>query len=211
VAKYVQSAVVTTGSRVTSVTLKLGPVAKGDLLVGSFAQYDSTGLVTVSDSVNGAWTRTTGTTWRGGTTPGDVAIYYFANAAAAPSGLTITIGSTNATYLQAAAAEYSGIATVNALDQGVAAKGSGTSADSGLTPAVGAGELVYGGMTATNGAGTLAPGASQGVTFVKRSQSSNGTQGEEDIMSGAAGQQHAVFTFPTSTSWFAVCAVFRAA
>jgi fibronectin type 3 domain-containing protein len=211
VPKFVQSAVVTTGSRAKSVTLTLGPVARGDLLVGSFSQYDSTGPVTVSDSVNGAWTRTTGTTWRGGTTPGDVALYYFANSAAAPGGLTITIGSTNATYLQAAAAEYSGVATVNPLDQAVVAKGSSTTADSGMTAAVNAGELVFGGMTATNGAGTLAPGASQGVTFVKRAQSGSGTQGDEDIVSGAAGQQHAVFTFPTSTPWFIVCGVFKAA
>lgn len=210
VPKFVQSGVVTTGNRTTSVTLTLGPVAAGDLLVGSFAQYDSTGQVTVSDNVNGAWTRATGTTWRGGSAPGDVALYYSANSKATPGGLTITIGSTSATYLQAAAAEYSGVATVNPLDQAVAASGSGTTADSGLTPAVGAGELVYGGMTATNGAGTLAPGVSQGLSFVKRAQSSSGTQGEEDIVSGAAGQQHAVFTFPTSTPWFMVCGVFRA-
>jgi chitodextrinase len=211
VPKFMQSAVVTTGSRVTSVTLTLGPVAHGDLLVGSFGQYDSTGQVTVSDSVNGAWTRSAATTWHGGTAPGDVALYYFANSAAAPGGLTITVRSTNATYLQAAAAEYSGVATVNPLDQAVAAQGSSTTADSGLTAAVGAGELVYGEMTASNGAGTLTPGASQGVAFVKRAQSSSGTQGEEDIVSGATGQQHAVFTFPTSTPWFVVCAVFRGA
>src|SRR5439155_1597141 len=54
---FKQATVVTTGTRVTSVTLGLGPVAAGDLIVGWFGQYDSTGQVKVSDSVNGAWTR----------------------------------------------------------------------------------------------------------------------------------------------------------
>jgi chitodextrinase len=209
--KFVQGGVVTTGSRLTTVTLTLGPVARGDLLVGWFGQYDSTGQVSVSDSVNGAWTRSASTTWHGGTAPGDIALYYFANSAAAATSLTVTITSPNPTYLQASAAEYSGVAAVSPLDQVIVAKGSGTTADSGLTAAVSAGELVYGGMTATNGAGTLTPGASQGVSFVKRTQSSSGTQGQEDIVSGAAGQQHAVLTFPTSVPWFMVCAVFKPA
>jgi fibronectin type 3 domain-containing protein len=211
VPKFVQGAVVTTGSRVTNVTLNLGPVAKGDLLVGWFGQYDSTGQVSVSDNVNGAWIRSASTTWHGGSTPGDIALYYFANAAAAPGGLTITISVTTATYLQGSPAEYSGVATANPLDQVVVAQGSSTSAASGLTVAVNAGELVYGGMTATNSAGTLTPGSSQGVAFVKRAQSTSGTQGEGDIVTSAAGQQQAAFSFPTSTPWYIVCAVFRPA
>jgi hypothetical protein len=166
----------------------------------------------VSDNLNGAWTRSVSTTWRGGsTTPGDIALYYFANSTAAPSGLTITITAGTATYLQASAAEYSGVATVNPLDQATVAKGSSTTGDSGLTAAVQAGELVFGGMVGTNGAGTLSPGTSQGVTFVKRAQTTSGTQGAEDIVASAAGQQHATFGFTTSAPWFVVCAVFKAA
>ncbi len=108
-------------------------------------------------------------------------------------------------------ADYSGVAAVNPLDQAQVAKGTGTSADSGLTSAVGAGELVYGGFVGTNGAGALTAGSSQGVGFVERSQSSSGTQGEEDIVSSAAGTQHAGFTFATSVPWFMVCATFKAA
>jgi chitodextrinase len=211
VPKFVQSAVVSTGTTVTSVTLTLGPVARGDILVGWFGQYNSPGQVTVSDSVNGAWTRSASTAWSGGTAPGDIALYYSANSAAAPSGLTITMASPSATYMQGGAAEYSGVATINPLDQVVIASGSSTSADSGLTAAVGPGELVYGGMTATNGPGTLTAGSSQGVAFAKRAQNTSGSQSEEDITSSAAGQQHAGFTFPTSTQWFTVCAVFKPA
>ena len=206
---FVQGQTFATGGRFTSQTVTFGAVAAGDLLVGEFGQYDSSGQVSVSDNVNGAWTRSVSTTWNG--SAGDIALYYFANSAAAPSGLTITITATNATYLQGSPAEYSGVATVNPLDQGVVAKGSSTSADSGLTPATGAGELVYGGMTATNGAGTLTPGSSQGVTFTKRAQTSSGTQGLEDIVSSVAGQQHAGFSFPTSGPWFMVAGVFKAA
>ena len=207
--KFVQGKAFSTGSRVTSTTVTLGPVSRGDLLVGWFGQYDSSGQVGVSDNVNGAWTRSASTTWSGSS--GDIALYYFANAAAAPNGITITISATNATYLQGGPAEYSGVATVNPLDQVVISKGSGTSADSGLTATTGSGELVYGGMTATSGAGTLIPGTSQGVAFVKRTQNTSGSQGEEDIVTSAAGQQHASFTFTNSVPWFMVCAVFKPA
>jgi len=66
-------------------------------------------------------------------------------------------------------------------------------------------------MVATNGPGTLTPGSSQGVTFVKRAQSTSGSQGMEDIVTSAAGQQHAGFAFATSVPWFMVCAVFKPA
>ena len=209
VVKFVQGSVVTTGSRVTSVTTSMGPVAAGDLLVGWFGQYDSAGQVQVSDNINGAWTRSASTTWGGAS--GDIALYFVANAKAAPTGLTITVASASGTYIQASVADYSGVAAVNPLDQVLVAKGTGTSADSGLTAAVGAGELVYGGLVATNGPGALTAGSSSGVGFVERGQSSSGTQGEEDIVSSAAGAQHAGFSFASSVPWFMVCATFKAA
>ena len=204
-----QGKALTTGARVVSFTISLGAVGQGDLLVGWFGEYDSAGQVGVSDNINGAWTRSpAATTWNGST--GDIALYYFANSAAAAS-LTITLSAANPTYLQGSPADYSGVATTNPLDQVVLAKGSGSAADSGATVATGAGELVYGGLLATNGAGVLVAGASDGVPFVKRAQSTSGSQGLEDITSSAAGQQHAGFTFPNSVSWFMVCAVFRPA
>src|SRR5207253_1313492 len=84
--KFVQANVVTGGSRVTTMTVTLGPIAKGDLIVGMFGQYDANGQVGVTDNVNGAWTRSVSTTWRGSAgTAGDIALYYFANSAAAPA------------------------------------------------------------------------------------------------------------------------------
>src|SRR5207237_226002 len=50
---FVQAGATSTGSAVTSTTLKLTKaVAQGDLLVGWFAQYNSSGTVSVSDNVN---------------------------------------------------------------------------------------------------------------------------------------------------------------
>src|SRR5579875_1547295 len=63
---FVQGASVSTGSLVTSVTLQLGKVTAGDLLVGWFGQYHASGQVQVSDNVNGAWTRVSASTSFGG-------------------------------------------------------------------------------------------------------------------------------------------------
>ena len=52
------------------------PVAAGDLLVGWFAQYASSGQVQVSDKVNGAWTRASSSEKFG--SQGDIALYYLA-------------------------------------------------------------------------------------------------------------------------------------
>ncbi len=85
----------------TTTTLSLtGAVHAGDLLVGWFGQYNSTGQVKVSDNVNGTWTRGASEPW---SSSGDLALYYVQNSAAAASGLTITIAASTATYLEAAA------------------------------------------------------------------------------------------------------------
>ena len=208
-AKWVQGGAVSTGSKVTSVTITLtSPVSAGDLLVGWFSQYNSSGQVTVSDNVNGAWTRSSASTTFGSGS-GDIALYYLQNSAAAPSGLTITISSTNATYLEAAAADYSGVATTGALDQTAVAKGTGTAVDSGPTASVTAGELVVGAIVTGGSPGSVTPGSSQGRTFVMRSQTGSGSADLEDILVGAAGAQDATATFSSSTDWYAVVATFK--
>ncbi|MGH3217979.1 MAG: beta strand repeat-containing protein [Streptosporangiaceae bacterium] len=206
----VQSGSVSTGSAVTSTTITLSsPVHAGDLLVGWFGQFNASGQVTVSDSVNGTWTRSTAsTTWNSGA--GDLALYYFQDSAAAPYGLTITISASSATYLDGAVAEYSGVATSGALDQVAVAKGVGTTPNSGSTTAVGAGELVVGGIITGTSPGTVTAGTSQGQTFTMRAQSSSGSADLEDILSGAAGAQDAAATFSASTDWYAVVATFHA-
>ncbi|MGH3283496.1 MAG: choice-of-anchor Q domain-containing protein [Streptosporangiaceae bacterium] len=210
-AKWDQGGVVSTGSQVTTVTITLtSPVSAGDLLVGWFGQYNATGQVTVSDNVNGAWTRSAAaTTFGSGTGHGDLALYYLQNAAAAPSGLTITITAPTATYLQGAVGDYSGVATSGALDQTAVAKATSATVDSGPTASVAAGELVFGAIITGGSPSSVTPGSTQGLTFVIRSQTGSGSADVEDVLAGAAGAQDARATFGASTDWYAVVATFK--
>jgi hypothetical protein len=204
----VQGGAISTGSRFTTTTITLAsPVHAGDLLAGWFGQYDASGQVQVSDNVNGAWTRAAVSDTFGG--HGDIALYYLQNTAAAPYGLTITITASTATYLAGAAGDYSGVATSGALDQAVAAQGTGTTADSGATPAVGAGELVIGGILTGGSPGSVTPGSSQGKPFTILAQTSSGSADLEQVLSSAAGTQDATATLGTSTDWYAMAAVFH--
>jgi hypothetical protein len=204
---YVQGAAISTGSSVTSVTLQLGKVTAGDLLVGWFGQYNSSGQVQVSDNVNGAWTRASASTTFGG--GGDLTFYYVQNAKAASS-LTITISASSATYLQGAVSEFSGIATSGALDQTAAANGNSNSVSSGATASVGSGELVVGGIITGGQPGTVTPGSSAGLPFTMGTQTSAGSSDLEYVLASAAGPQTATASFSSATDWYAGVAVFKA-
>ncbi len=198
--------------RIPSTTVALSrPVAQGDLLVGWFSQYNAPGEVQVSDNVNGTWTRAAAgsLTWDDDT--GDIALYYRENSRAAPGGITVTVSASPAAYLQGAVAEYSGIALAGALDQIAAGHAEErTPVDTGPTPAVGAGELVFAAMMNDVSAGSVTPGSSQGVRYTARAQNSNVTAFAEDITSSAAGAQHGTATLGSSSAeWYAVCAVFH--
>jgi chitodextrinase len=209
-AKWVQGGTAGTGSKLASVTFQLTkPVGAGDLLVGWAGQYDSAGQVHVSDNVNGAWTRSTASTKfsNGG---GDIALYYVQNAAAAPAGLTITVSASNATYLEAALADYSGVAKTGALDGTLVGTGNSTAPDSGPSGTIGAGELVVGGILTGGSPTSVTPGSSQGQVFTIRSQSSSGSEVLEDVAVSAAGSQAARATFAAPTDWYAVVATFHA-
>jgi len=205
---FVRAGAASTGSRVSSATITLaGPVAQGELLVGWFGQYDSTGQVSVSDNINGAWTRSANETFNNGR--GDIALYYMAASGASPGGLTITISAANPTYLQGSAAEYS-TPGVNTLDQVSVSRGSGLSASAGPTSGTPGGELVFGAITTGGSPGTLSPGSSQGQTYSVRASTASGSAANEDILSSAAGTQSSGFTLGSSTDWYMAVATFRA-
>ncbi|HEX4703896.1 MAG TPA: fibronectin type III domain-containing protein, partial [Pseudonocardiaceae bacterium] len=205
----VQGASVSTASTMTSTTITLSaPVHAGDLLVGWFGQYNSSGQVSVSDNVNGAWSRSTAsTTFSSGS--GDIALYYRQNTAPAPNGLTITITATGATYLEGTVGEYSGVATTGAVDQLTVAKGNSTAVDSGATGSVGTGDLVVGGIITGGSPGTVTAGSSQSQNFTMLTQTSGQSANQEYILSSAAGAQDARATFSTATDWYAVAATFH--
>jgi hypothetical protein len=207
---FVQGAAWATAGRVsTSSTVLTKPVEAGDLLVGWFGQYNVAGQVTVSDSVNGAWTRApTSLAWQNDT--GDIALYYLPNSKAAPGGLTVTVSVPAPAYLESTVAEYSGVAAGGPLDQVASARGVGTAADSGPVTASGTGELVYSASVTGGNPTGMTPGSSQGIPFVPRAATSNDTAYEQDIVNSAAGTQHGTSTLVTSTDWYAVAATFHA-
>ena len=206
-AHWVQGGAVATGRRVLSVTITLpGAVPAGDLLVGWFGQYDSSGQVQVSDSVNGPWRRAAASTTfsNGG---GDIALFYAQGVAPAPSGLTITISAAVATYLQGSAADYANIALSNSLDRFSVAGGSGTTADSGATGSVAAGEMLFSGFMTGRSPGTVT--ASNGLTIHDRTGSFS--VDDADAIASTAGGQHAQWTLQNSADWYVVAAVFHTA
>jgi chitodextrinase len=209
-AAFVQAGATSTGSTVTSTTIALTrPVAQGDLLVGWFAQYNSSGTVSVSDSVNGAWQRAAGETFSSG--GGDIALYYLASSKASASGLTITMSASGATYLQGSAAEYSGVVAASPLDQVSVSKGNSAVTTAGPTAAVPAGELVFGGINTGGSPRGDTPGSSLGKSYALRATTSSGTAANEDIVASASGAQTAGFTLGGATDWYMVVATFRSA
>src|SRR5438034_2591115 len=206
---FVQGAAFSTGSRVSTITITLtSPVARGDLLVGWFSQFDAPEHVQVSDDVNGAWTRAPGSlTFMSDT--GDIALYYRENSQAAPGGMTITVSVSSTAYLEGTVAEYSGVALAGSLDQIVTARGVGTAVDTGATPSVDAGEVVFSALVAGGSPSSVTPGSSLGVPYTPRAQTGNGSAYEEDITSSAAGGQQGTATLASATDWYAVCAVFH--
>jgi hypothetical protein len=193
----------------TSTTVALTkPVAAGDLLVGWFSQYGASGQVRVSDNVNGAWTRAP-SSLAFQNDGGDIALYYLANTKASASGLQITVSVSSATYLDGTVAEYSGAALAGPLDQVVAARGVGTSVNTGTTASVPAGELVYSAVITGQPAGGYTPGSSQGISYTTRVSADSASLDESDITSSAAGSQQGTATLSTSTDWYAVAATFQ--
>jgi len=208
--QFVQGAAGSPGTRLASMTLVLPQaVAAGDLLVGWFAQYDVAGQVSVSDDINGAWTRSVSEQFTNGA--GDITLYYRENSAAAPSGLTVTISAPAPAFLPGAVAEFANVATSGSLDQTAVASGTGTAADSGSTPAVPAGELVVGGLITGGQPAPIVEGSSQNVPFTLAVQNGSGSASMEAIPVGAAGPQDGSFTLNVSTDWYMVAATFRPA
>jgi chitodextrinase len=204
--QWVQGGAVATGSKVTSVTITLSsPVTAGDLLVGWFSQFDASGQVSVSDNVNGAWTRASASTTFGG--GGDIALYYVENAKAAPAGLTVTITAPAATYLQGSAAEYSDVAATGSLDQIVVASGNSTTPDSGPTGSVSAGELFFSAIVTGASPGSATAGGGLAI----QDHTGSYSVADANMTVSTAGPQDATWTLGTAADWYEVAAVFHSA
>lgn len=205
---YVQGAAFGTGTQVSSLRVPLTkPVGAGELMVGWFSQYDAAGKVGVSDSVNGTWTRAASSLLFG--SAGDNALYYLQGSKASTTGVTVTVSSPSATYLQGTVADYSGIATSAALDQMAVAKGVSATMATGPTTAVGAGDLVFSALVTGGSPRSALAGSSQGLPYTARASSGSGSAFEEDILAGAVGTQVGSAKLGASTDFYAVVATFR--
>src|SRR5438552_4316332 len=202
--EFVQGAAASPSQPSTSETLTLTqPVAAGDLLVGWFSQFGSSGQVQVSDSVNGPWTRSVSSTWGGS---GDIALFYRQPSAPAPSGLVITVSAAAPAYLQDAVADYR---HVGALDQAVVSQGTGTYPTAGPTAPVPAGELVVAAVLTGSQPGSAAAGTSQRVPYLIDAQNGSASSDLEDILSSAAGPQEGNLTLGSASNWVMVLATFQ--
>ncbi len=208
-AMFQQGAAFSSGTLSTTSTLTLSRnVHAGDLLVGWFAQFNVPGEVTVSDNVNGTWTRAPDSlTFQSDT--GDIALYYLPNSQASASGLTITVSAPTPAYLQGTAAEYSGMALAGPLDQISSGRGVGVAVNTDNTATVASGDLVYSAILTGSTPGSVTPGQSGGTTYTPRAETASGSSYEQDILSATAGAQAGTATLGTSADWYAVAATFR--
>src|SRR5438105_3683491 len=190
-ASFVQAASFSTGRPLGSTTLSLGgPVARGHLLVGWFAEYGAQAPVQVADGVNGAWNRADRSlTFQN--EGGDIALYYRENSRAAPRGLTVTVSAAGPAYLQGTAAEYSGVALAGPLDGEAVARGVGTLVHPEPARAAGAGDLVFGAVITGRGPVVVSPGRSSSKGFSPRSTTVTGSAFAEDVLASGRGGQAA--------------------
>lgn len=161
----------------------------------------TTGLtLSVSDSVNGAWTQAVAISNANAT----VGIFFFAGNASAVKP-TVTCSQNGAGSMRFALEEWSGIVTSNALDQVASATHtSSLTASSGNTPPTTvANELVIGGITGASGTPVITAGGSATLDL-----NLTGRCGVEYQIVNATGAQSSLFNYGTSDVSAVVCATF---
>ncbi len=209
---FVQAKSASPGTQMASETISfVKPVNAGDLLVGWFGQYNAPGQISISDNVNGLWTRSVSETF---SSSGDIALEYILHSKAAPNGLVITVSANSSTYLPYAVSEYTGFDSLAALDQtAVAFKPNSANSNqpiAGPTTSVPAGELIIGAEMTGAAPATLTVGSSGGLPFTERARNfDSASTSIEDILSGAAGPQNSSFTLSSTTDWYSVVATFK--
>jgi chitodextrinase len=196
--QFVQSATIQTNG--SSVMVSLPGVRAGDLLVGWFLNYQSAVQLSVSDNVNGPWTRGCSEHYDGGAT-GDVALYYRADSAA--GNVTVTVSAAGATYIQTSAAEFAGVAATSPLDRCVVGFGQGNTGSVGPTGTLASpDELVFAGTV--NGSPQTTMTAGSGFTL----RANDHNDGCEDRIASGTAPQTATLTFTMSPNWNMVVATF---
>jgi hypothetical protein len=180
VVAHVQNVAQTTSGNSLTVTFAKA-VGAGDVLLGAF---HGVGTVTVSDSLNGAWTQVS--------SQSNVYLFSVQHTVAAAAGqLAITVKSSTKGSLQVSADEFSGLSASSALGQTSTGTSTGSTWSAGTTPAIPAGELVYA-WAGTSESVLFLAGKTNGVQMViggEAPSSTNGTIASEYALSSAAGPQ----------------------
>lgn len=195
------------GHPASTASLTLGEsVRRGDLLVGWFAQYGAAGEVTVSDNVNGPWTRASGALSFGG--GGDIALYYVADSRPSLSGVQVTVRAAGPSYLQATVGDYSGVATVEPLLWAGAAEGNGLAARDVAPATPPPSSLLYEALLTGHPPGSVRGGP--GFKLRTVSASGDAWAADETIRGKRVGSRPAslMASFGLSTDWYAVQAAF---
>jgi hypothetical protein len=183
----------------TSMTVSYGAsVGAGHLLVGMFR---ASGTTSVSDSVNGAWTKAVGAS------DGVNSLWYRANAAAGST--TVSVGGTTNGSIRAVIAEYSGVSTTSPLDGASCNVGTGTTATTGNTASLPAGELAFAGLGLFDSGFTATAGS--GATLRTQFTGANGTSADEDVASTPAGVLNESFGLSSAppNGWAGCVATFK--
>lgn len=205
---FIQSASTSTGSRVLSTTISLPTaISSGDLLVGWFGQFDGSGQLSVSDNINGSWTRIAGTTFSGGT--GDVSLFYKENSLVAASGVTVTVTAGSSTFIQGGASVYRGMLTSGSFINNAVAKAVSAAVNSGSTASDPAGSLAFSGIITGGTPGTVTLGSNNGAAITSRSNTGSNSVVVGDVVSSNTGPQQTVATFQNTTDWYSVAAAFQ--
>jgi hypothetical protein len=207
--QFVEATAFSPGVRLTSVSARMSSaLLTDDLLVAWVAQYDASGPVRVSDSVDGAWTR--GPSLRFANGGGDIALFW-AKPLLALTGVTVSVSASTPTFLAGSIAHYRGMLLSSTGPSAVAeasASAGSTTVDAGPTPPVPIGDLVFAAEVTGGLPGTLTPGESAGRQLRLRAVDDSGSAACADVLSGAAGAQNARFTLGRSSDWYAVVATF---
>ncbi len=183
-------------------------VSAGSLLVAVIGTFTAGITLTVSDSVNGAWTQA-GSYSVGTDTNSRISIWYFENSGAGTPTLTVAVSST--VYVSLALHEYTGCLTSGALRSTVTNTEAGsatTSATTGTCTAT-AGDLVVAGYCQGS---ALVISNTVASPFTIRADGIYGAVGEglataDDV--NAPGNEGATFTILPAVRWAAIAASFK--
>ncbi len=183
-------------------------ITAGNLLVAwvAFETSGGTPTVTVSDDVNGAWTRPAGYS-RGGTVRAGT-FFYFANSAGG-SRPTVTATASAVAYMTIALFEYTPPLATVTFDNSVTNAGTSTTPSTGSCPVSGTNDIVVAAFG--QGTGNITS-CTTPLPLIMETTQFNGSADESGCVADVLGVNSATtatFTINTSVAWVAMAISFK--